>query len=142
MNCELFDNLSFLLLGKDVLIELKKNLFTAQNEYAIVLQERCSALLDGLMVVSSHTLTSCEISIGICSLVVELQQLSNILEERLENFPDEDHCFVSCSAKGGGSGKSTRKSNSGTTVIKLLLERYCGNFKRFWENVESSWCRV
>lgn len=102
-----FDNLlSFLLLGKDVLIELKRNLFTAQNEYAIVLRERCNALVDGLMVVSSHTLTSCEISDGICSLVVELQRLSNILEERLENFPDEEYRFVSCSEKGGGRGRS------------------------------------
>lgn len=77
-----FSNLlSFLLVGKDVLIDPKRNLFTAQSDYAIVLQQRCNALIYGLLVVSANSLSSSDISDGTCSLIDELQRLNNILEE-------------------------------------------------------------
>ena len=42
------DVLSYLAVGKDMFIELKRNLFTAEDDYANVLCQRCTAFIDGL----------------------------------------------------------------------------------------------
>lgn len=97
------DNLlAHLFVGKQVSIELKRYLFTAQNYYAIVL---CDAFIDGLSVLVAHTLCSGEISDCTYRINIELRRLSNVFEERLENVPDEGYRFLSRPKRYNGRGR-------------------------------------
>jgi hypothetical protein len=83
------DVLSYLTFGKDMFIELKRNLFTARDDYANILSQRCSAFIDGLSIMSRNSLWSTDIADDMCHLMAELQRMYDILQERVESAPDE-----------------------------------------------------
>ena len=93
------DVLSYLAVGKDMFIELKRNLFTAEDDYANVLCQRCTAFIDGLSILSGNSLWSrpvgdTYIADDMCNLIIELQQMHDILQERVETAPTENSRYT------------------------------------------------
>ena len=93
------DVLSYLAVGKDMFIELKRNLFTAEDDYANVLCQRCTAFIDGLSILSGNSLWSrpvgdTYIADDMCNLIIELQRMHDILQERVETAPTENSRYT------------------------------------------------
>ena len=76
---------SYILNGRDIYLELRRNIFTAQGNYAEILCSRCSAFIYGLSVIPQNSIWSPEIVRDLVSLVTELERLHSILSERLGN---------------------------------------------------------
>lgn len=102
-NIFLNDVSSHLLLGKGMFIELKRNLFTAQDDYANILCQRCTAFLDGLSIMAGNYLLPRDIADNMCQLMVELQRMHDILHERIESMSHNEDSRYTCGYEDGNS---------------------------------------
>jgi hypothetical protein len=86
----------YLLNGRDMYLELRRNIFTAQCIYAGVLCSWCSAFIYGFSIITQNSIWSPQIVIDLPSLVSELESLYNILNEisRVEAFETENSRYM------------------------------------------------
>ena len=109
---------SYLLNGRDMYLELRRNTFTAQGTYAKVLCSRCSAFIYGLSIIAQNSIWSPEIVCDLGSLVTELERLYSILNERLGTFKTENSRYI-CKYEGNHEARRGRPRFSVLGVFHL-----------------------
>ena len=109
-NDHYFDEIrSYLLIGKDLFNEMKRNTFSAQESYAEVLCSRCRAFMQGLVSISRSPLWPQQIVDNFCQVIAEFQRLHNIYQERFDGFSGEDYRYCCTSETQHAPGKGRPK---------------------------------